>query len=89
MVAATKGVVGSMHAAILDLQREVDQLRSQVLELMETRAEVERLRAQSSAAVARADALAEEVRSQDERIADLEALEGYGWRAPPVYEPAL
>lgn len=115
MVAAMKGLVDSMHASLTDTRAELAGTRSElaetrtivavledhVLELVETRAEVERLRAQASLAVSRADDLSDQVAaawelirqlksetlSQDVRIADLEALEGYGWRAPPVYEP--
>lgn len=103
MVSAMKGLVDSMHASLTETRAEVAVLRANVLELMEARAEVERLRAQASVAVSRSEELGEEVvaawelikqlkaesLSQDVRIADLEALEGYGWRAPPVYEPTL
>jgi predicted RNase H-like nuclease (RuvC/YqgF family) len=103
MVVATKVLVEAMHAALAQSRGEVAALRDQVMELMETRAEVERLRAQASAAVSRAEELSDEVAgawelikqlrteslSQDVRIADLEALEGYGWRAPPVYAMSL
>lgn len=103
MLAATKGLVQTLHASLTRTQADVSVLQDHVLELMETRAEVERLRAQASAAVSRSEELSEQVTatwelikqlkadslSQDVRIADLEALEGYGWRAPPVYEPTL
>lgn len=100
-VASTRVDLDDTRTVLQGTRNEMAVLEDHVLELMATRAEVERLRAQASLAVTRAEELSEEVAaawelikqlksdtlSQDVRIADLEALEGYGWRAPPVYEP--
>jgi len=56
VLAAMKGLLDSLHAAVKSLQVDVARL-------LDT------------------------VHKQDARIAELEALEGYGWRAPEVYVP--
>ncbi len=89
MVLAMKELVNTMHVALTRVQ-------AQVLELTQARAEmqadVERARADTRRSRADIDRLRahmtvaqDTLRSQDLRIAELEALESYGWRHPPPY----
>lgn len=97
MIAATKALVVELHAKVVQLSMRARDLADRVRDVdakaqaTKERVDADTIRVRDNMASLQAvtdenGALWKALKAQDERIADLEALEGYGWRAPPVYE---
>lgn len=97
MLAATKALVLELHAKVVQLSARAKDLADRVRDVdvkaqaTKERVDADTIRVRDNMASLQAvtdenGALWAALKAQDERIADLEALEGYGWRAPPVYE---
>lgn len=97
MLAATKALVLELHAKVVQLSARTRELADLVrdadakAQATKERVDADTIRVRENMASLQAvtdenGSLWKALKAQDERIADLEALEGYGWRAPPVYE---